>query len=97
MSDTQSINTTTTTELAIQPGEGAGAAPVSERRQRLSELTQQLANTVQRKRALVGKVDTMQRAKQAAQGDAAAARQQWGAKLCDSDGAESWHSEDARY
>ncbi|WP_223483473.1 hypothetical protein [Stenotrophomonas sp. OVS01A] len=85
MSDTQCINTTTN-ELAIQPDEGAEAAPVSERTQRLNELAQQLASAVQRKRALVGKVDTMQRAKQAAQGDAIAARQQWGAKLRDTDG-----------
>lgn len=85
MSDIQSINTTTA-DLAIQSGEGSEAAPVSENRQQLNELAQQLANTVQRKRALVGKVDTMQRAKQAAQGDAAAARQQWSVKLRDSDG-----------
>ncbi|HEL3173205.1 hypothetical protein [Stenotrophomonas maltophilia] len=85
MSDIQSINTTAS-EPAIQSGEGSEAAPVSENRQRLNELAQQLASAVQRKRALVGKVDTMQRAKQAAQGDAAAARQQWGAKLRDSDG-----------
>ncbi len=85
MSDNQSINTTTA-DLAIQSCEGSEAAPVSENRQRLNELAQQLASAVQRKRALVGKVDTMQRAKQAAQGDAAAARQQWGAKLRESDG-----------
>ncbi|WP_294991466.1 hypothetical protein [uncultured Stenotrophomonas sp.] len=85
MSDNQSINTTTS-EPAIQFGEGSEAAPVSENRQRLNELAQQLASEVQRKRALVAKVDTMQRAKQAAQGDAAAARQQWGTKLRQSDG-----------
>lgn len=85
MNDIQTINATTS-ELAIQSGEGTEAAPVSESRRLLSELAQQLASTVQRKRALIGKVDTMQRAKQAAQGDAAAARQQWSAKLRDSDG-----------
>ncbi|MDH0861146.1 hypothetical protein N5D04_13285, partial [Stenotrophomonas sp. GD03882] len=85
MSDIQSINTTTT-DLAIQSGEGSKAASVSENRRQLNELAQQLASAVQRKRALVGKVDTMQRAKQAAQGDAAAARQQWGAKLRENDG-----------
>lgn len=85
MSDIQAISTITS-ELAIQSGEGAEAAPVLESRQRLSELAQQLASAVQRKRALMGKIDTMQRAKQAAQGDAAAARQQWSAKLRDSDG-----------
>ncbi|WP_223496741.1 hypothetical protein [Stenotrophomonas indicatrix] len=85
MSEIQTTNTTTS-ELAIQPGEGAEAAPVSERRQRLNELAQHLASAVQRKRALVAKVDTMQRAKQAAQGDAAVARQQWSAKLRDADG-----------
>lgn len=83
-----SIQTTTasSSELEIQPDEGGEAALVSASRQLLNELAQQLANTVQRKRALAGKVDTMQRAKQAAQCDAVAARQQWGAKLRDSDG-----------
>lgn len=85
MSDIQTSNTTTS-EPAIQPVDGAEVAPVSENRRRLNELAQQLASVVQRKRVLVGKVDTMQRAKQAAQGDAAAARQQWSAKLRDSDG-----------
>lgn len=85
MSDIQSINTTSS-ELAIQPGKGTEVAPVSEERQRLNELAQQLASLAERKRALVGKVDTMQRAKQAARGDAAAARQQWSAKLRESDG-----------
>ncbi len=84
MSDIQSINTTT--ELANQPCEGAEAVPVSESRQRLNELAEQLASAVQRKRALVAKVDTMQRAKLAAKGDAAAARQQWSIKLRDADG-----------
>ncbi len=85
MSEIQTTNTTTS-ELAIQLGEGAEAAPVSKSRQQLSELAQQLASAVQRKRALMCKVDTMQRAKQAAQGDAIAARQQWSAKLRDTDG-----------
>ncbi|HGM5942110.1 hypothetical protein [Stenotrophomonas maltophilia] len=85
MSDIQSINTTSS-ELAIQPGKGTEVEPVSEKRQRLNELAQQLASVAERKRALVGKVNTMQRAKQAAQGDAAAARQQWSAKLRESDG-----------
>lgn len=85
MSEIQTTNTTAS-ELAIQPGEGAEVAPVSESRQRLNELAQQLASAVQRKRALVAKVDTMQRAKLAAQGDAAATRQQWSAKLRDADG-----------
>ena len=85
MSDIQTI-TTTTSEPAIQPVDGAEVAAVSENRRRLNELAQQLASVMQRKRALMGKVDTMQRAKQAAQGDAAAARQQWGAKLRESDG-----------
>ncbi|WP_423170933.1 hypothetical protein [Stenotrophomonas maltophilia group sp. CASM26] len=85
MSNIQTI-TTTTSELATQPGEGAEVAPVSENRLRLNELAQQLASAVQRKRALVGKVDQMQRAKLAAQSDAAAARQQWSAKLRDADG-----------
>lgn len=61
-------------------------APTSGHRLRLSELAAQLAGTTERKRALRGKVDTMSRARQAAQGDAKAARQQWSAKLRDSDG-----------
>lgn len=85
MSEIQTTNTTTS-ELAIQPGQGAEAAPVSTSRQRLNELAQQLASAVQRKCALVAKVDTVQRAKQAAQGDAAAARQQWSVKLRNADG-----------
>ncbi|MCF3486360.1 hypothetical protein [Stenotrophomonas maltophilia] len=85
MSDNQSINATTS-EPAIQFSEGSEAAPVSENRQLLNELGQQLASAVQRKRALIGKVDQMQRAKLAAQSDAAAARQQWSAKLRDADG-----------
>ncbi|HFF2843293.1 TPA: hypothetical protein ACGCEE_001032 [Stenotrophomonas maltophilia] len=85
MSDNQSINTTTS-EPAIRFSEGSEVAPVSENRQRLNELAQQLASAVQRKRALVAKVDTLQRAKLAAQGDAVAARQQWSAKLRDADG-----------
>ncbi|HHA2801364.1 hypothetical protein [Stenotrophomonas maltophilia] len=85
MSEIQTTNTTTS-ELAIQLGEGAEAAPVSTSRQRMNELAQQLSSAVQRKHALVAKVDTMQRAKQAAQGDAAAARQKWSAKLREADG-----------
>lgn len=60
--------------------------PVSAQRQRLGELAQQLAQAAQRKRALRAKVETMSRAQQAAQGEAMKARQQWSAKLRDSDG-----------
>lgn len=60
MSNIQTSNTTTS-EPAIQPVDGAEVAPVSENRRRLNELAQQLASVVQRKRVLVGKIDTMQR------------------------------------
>lgn len=85
MSDIQSINATNS-ELAVQPDKETEVAPVSEERQRLNELAHQLAGVAERKRVLVGKVETMQRARQAAQRDAAATRQQWGAKLRESDG-----------
>ncbi|HGM5107593.1 TPA: hypothetical protein ACKPZT_000765 [Stenotrophomonas maltophilia] len=86
MNESQTI-ITATPQQAVSLEDGSEATvPVSEHRQRLNELAQQLASAVQRKRALAGKVDTMQRAKQAAQGDAAAARQQWGAKLRENDG-----------
>ncbi|AWH45413.1 hypothetical protein [Stenotrophomonas sp. ZAC14A_NAIMI4_1] len=83
MSDNQAI---TTTELTIHSSEQVEAAPLSEHRRRLNELAQRLSIVVQQKRDLLSKVHTMQRARQAAQGDATAARQQWSAKLRDSDG-----------
>ncbi|HDS1090090.1 hypothetical protein I5U15_08750 [Stenotrophomonas maltophilia] len=86
MNENQTIITASPQQAVSLEDGSETMVPVSERRQRLNELAQQLASAVQRKRALVGKVDTMQRAKQAAQGDAAAARQQWGAKLRESDG-----------
>jgi len=67
-------------------GTAMASVPVSAQRQRLGELAQQLAEAAQRKRALRAKIETMSRAQQAAQGEAVKARQQWSAKLRDSDG-----------
>ncbi|OBU53749.1 hypothetical protein [Stenotrophomonas maltophilia] len=84
MSENQSPDTVHMPAASAEAGEDH--ASTSQRRQRLGELAQQLANTVERKRSLLAKIDTMRRAKQAAQGDAATARQQWSAKLRDSEG-----------
>lgn len=70
----------------VATGTEMASVPVSAQRQRLGELAQQLAEAAQRKRALRAKVETMSRAQQAAQGEAVKARQQWSAKLRDSDG-----------
>lgn len=67
-------------------GTEMASVPVSAQRQRLGELAQQLAEAARRKRALRAKVETMTRAQQAAQGEAVKVRQQWSAKLRDSDG-----------
>lgn len=84
------MSETPSTDTISSPPEPADAcdsvAQISEQRLRLSELATQLAGATERKRALRGKVDTMCRARQAAQGDAQTARQQWSAKLRDSDG-----------
>lgn len=58
----------------------------SERRTRLSDLAQKLGQAVQVKRGVVGKIETMQRARQAAQADADAARDRWRKKLREGDG-----------
>lgn len=78
---------TDTTRSPLEPADACEiVAPTSEQRLRLSELATRLAGATERKRALLGKVDTMCRARQAAQGDAQTARQQWSVKLRDSDG-----------
>lgn len=53
---------------------------------RLNSASAGLTEAVQRKRQLIGRVETMQRAREAAQADANAARQKWGGKLRESDG-----------
>lgn len=84
------MSETPSTDNTSSPLEAADAcdsvAPISEQRLRMSELAAQLTGATERKRALRGKVGTMCRARQAAQSDAQAARQQWSAKLRDSDG-----------
>jgi len=49
-------------------------------------LAQKLGEAVQVKRSVVGKIETMQRARQAAQADADAAREKWREKLREGDG-----------
>jgi len=58
----------------------------SERRARLRDLAEELGEAVQVKRNVVGKIETMQRARQAAQADADAAREKWREKLREGDG-----------
>lgn len=58
----------------------------SERRTRLIDLAEKLGQAVQVKRSVVGKIETMQRARQAAQADADAAREKWREKLREGDG-----------
>lgn len=58
----------------------------SEQRVRLSDLAEKLGQAVQVKRSVVGKIETMQRARQAAQADADAARAKWREKLREGDG-----------
>lgn len=57
----------------------------SEQRARLSDLAEKLGDAVQVKRSVVGKIETMQRARQAAQADADAARAKWREKLREGD------------
>ncbi|MEK0267629.1 hypothetical protein QT383_17210 [Stenotrophomonas rhizophila] len=52
----------------------------------LNSASADLAEATQQKRQLIGKVETMQRARAAAQADANAARQKWRDKLRESDG-----------
>ena len=88
MSENTTAETIHTSCESADACESSAPAPaqVSPERQRLSELAAQLAITSERKGALRSKVDKMSRAREAAQGDAQAARQQWSAKLRDSDG-----------
>jgi len=58
----------------------------SERRARLRDLTEELGEAVQVKRSVLGKIETMQRARQAAQADADAAREKWRERLREGDG-----------
>jgi len=58
----------------------------TERRERLCDLAAKLGEAVQFKRSVVGKIETMQRARQAAQADADAAREKWREKLREGDG-----------
>jgi len=57
-----------------------------EKRKRMMQLAETLAEAVDSKRRTMGTVEKMQRAKQAAQGDADAARLKWREKLRDGDG-----------
>ncbi len=71
-------------EQSIEPRQPVVAD--SERRARLRDLAKELGEAVQVKRSAVGKIETMQRARQAAQADADAAREKWRQKLRDGDG-----------
>lgn len=58
----------------------------AELRARLNSSAADLAEAVRRKRQLIGRVETMRRAREAAQADANAARQKWREKLRECDG-----------
>ncbi len=84
-----SENQTVTTSHAEPEQTAQPRQPVvgdSEQRTRLSDLAQKLGEAVQVKRSVVGKIETMQRARQAAQADADAAREKWREKLREGDG-----------
>ena len=72
------------TEQSLEPRQPVVAD--SEQRARLSDLAERLGEAVQVKRGVVGKIETMQRARQAAQADADAAREKWREKLREGDG-----------
>lgn len=72
------------TKQSIEPRQPVVAD--SERRARLRDLAEELGEAVQVKRSVVGKIETMQRARQAAQADADAAREKWREKLREGDG-----------
>ncbi len=82
----ESTSTDTNPSLVESVNACKAGAPTSEQRLRLIELAAQLTTTSGRKSAVRSKVDKMFRARQAVQADAHAARQQWSAKLRDSDG-----------
>ncbi|HIE4562961.1 TPA: hypothetical protein ACXNIY_001016 [Stenotrophomonas maltophilia] len=85
MSENQRVTTSHAgPEQSIQPRQPVMAD--SERRARLSDLAEKLGRAVQVKRSVVGKIETMQRARQAAQADADAAREKWREKLREGDG-----------
>ena len=58
----------------------------SERRSRLRDLAEEFGEAVQVKRSVVDKIETMQRARQASQADADAAREKWREKLREGNG-----------
>jgi len=85
MSENQTAKTShVETEQSIEPRRPVVAD--SERRARLRNLADELGEAVQVKRSVVGKIETMQRARQAAQADADAAREKWREKLREGDG-----------
>lgn len=85
MSENQPVTTShAELEQTAQPRQPVVAG--SERRARLSVLAEKLGEAVQVKRSVVGKIETMQRARQAAQADADAAREKWREKLREGDG-----------
>ncbi|MFK3844647.1 hypothetical protein [Stenotrophomonas sp. NPDC078853] len=85
MSENQAVTTSHAgTEQSIEPCQPVVAD--SERRERLRDLAEQLGEAVQVKRSMVGKIQTMQRARQAAQADAETAREKWREKLREGDG-----------
>lgn len=85
MSEKQAATTShAETQQSIEPRQ-----PVvvdTEQRARLSDLAERLGEAVRVKRSAVGKIDTIQRARQAAQADAGAARDKWREKLREGDG-----------
>lgn len=85
MSENQAATTShAETEQSIEPRQPV--AVDTERRERLCDLAAKLGEAVQFKRSVVGKIETMQRARQAAQADADAAREKWREKLREGDG-----------
>jgi hypothetical protein len=85
MSENQAVTTAhAETEQSIESSQPVVAD--SERRARLSDLAEKLGQALQVKRSVVGKIETMQRARQAAQADATAAREKWREKLREGDG-----------
>lgn len=85
MSENQAATTSNAeTEQSIVPRRPVVAD--SEQRARLSDLAERLREAVQVKRSVVVKIETMQRARHAAQADAEAAREKWREKLREGDG-----------
>ncbi len=65
----------------------AASEDIAEKRAAYEIKAQELREAIARKIAMIERVKTIVRAEQAAKADAEAARQQWSAKLRDSDGA----------